>query len=62
MGPWTSVKADFDPADYTRIVEAHDQRRAVSLEGELHREGQRWFLRNPRDLHVMIDDDDERNE
>ena len=61
-GTLTSVKADFDPADYTRIVEAHDQRRAVSLEGELRREGQRWFLRNPRDLHVMIDDDDERNE
>lgn len=61
-GTLNSVKADFDPADYSRIVEAHDQRRAVSLEGELHREGQRWFLKNPRDLQVIIDDDDERDE
>jgi hypothetical protein len=58
-GAMSSVRVDFDPPDYSRITEAHDQRRVVSLEGDLRREGQRWVLGNPRDLEVEADDDDE---
>ena len=61
-GTMTSVRADFAPADYSRITEAHDQRRVVSLEGDLRRDGQRWFLDNPRDLEVERDDEPETDD
>ena len=53
-----SVRVDFAPSDYSTIVEAHDQRKVVSLEGDLRREGQRWVLDNPRDLQVQTEDDE----
>ena len=57
-GAMSSVRVDFAPPDYSRIVEAHNQRKVVSLEGDLHRDGQRWVLDNPRDLEVQIDEDE----
>ena len=56
-GALASVKVDFKPAEYSRITSAHDRRLSVSLEGDLHREGQRWRLMNPRDLTVIEDED-----
>ena len=56
-GALTSVKADFSSSDYSKIAKAHANRWSVSLEGDLHREGQRWHLSNPRDLTVMDDND-----
>ena len=56
-GVMSSVRIDFAPADYSRIVDAHDRRQVVSLEGDLRRDGQRWVLGNPRDLVVLADDD-----
>ena len=56
-GALSSVKVDFHPAEYSRITSAHDRRLGVSLEGDLHREGQRWRLMNPRDLSVIEDED-----
>ena len=56
-GALASVKVDFSPSEYTRIVHAHDKRLSVSLEGDLFREGQRWRLVNPRDLTVVEDED-----
>ncbi len=53
----TSVRAVFDPADYRTITRAHAARLSVSLVGDLHREGQKWHLRNPRDLTVIEDDE-----
>ena len=57
-GAMSSVRVDFAPPDYSRIAEAHDQRKVVSLEGDLRRDGQRWVLDNPRDLEVQIDEDE----
>lgn len=56
-GALRSVRADFSPADYGRITDAHNRRLAVSLEGDLRREGQRWTLCNPRDLVISENDD-----
>ena len=53
----SSIRADFEPNDYSRIVQAHDNRQIVSLEGDLKRDGQRWVLLNPRDLAVIADDE-----
>ena len=52
-GRLTSVKAVFDPTDYSEITRAHDDRLSVSLEGDLRREGQRWRLRNPRQVTIL---------
>lgn len=57
-GAISSVRVDFAPSEYSRIIEAHSERRAISLEGDLRREEQRWVLDNPRDLEVEIDDDE----
>ena len=55
-GALTSVKADFSPSEYSEIAKAHANRGTVSLEGDLRREGHRWYLSNPRDLTVLDDD------
>ena len=56
-GKLVSVQVVFDSGDYTEITRAHEARLSVSLEGDLHREGQRWHLRNPRGVTVMEDED-----
>ena len=56
-GRLVSVQVVFDSADYSEITRAHEARLSVSLEGDLHREGQRWHLRNPRGVTVMEDED-----
>ena len=58
-GSIRSIRVDFNPEDYHLIVGAHDERRTISVEGDLRRDGQRWTLANPRDLVVYADDDDE---
>lgn len=56
-GMLVSVQVVFDSADYSEITRAHEARLSVALEGDLHREGQRWHLRNPRGVTVMEDED-----
>lgn len=56
-GAMRSIRADFSPADYGRITDAHNRRLVISLEGDLRREGQRWTLHNPRDLEIFENDD-----
>jgi hypothetical protein len=58
-GKMSSIRIDFGPRDYKKIVEAHEQRQAISLEGDLEREGQRWKLSNPRGLDILPKDPDE---
>ncbi len=52
-GRLTSVTAVFDSSDYGEITRAHDDRLSVSLEGDLQQEGQRWRLRNPRQVTIL---------
>ena len=61
-GTMSAIKVDFDPPDYSRITQAHDDRRPVWLEGDLKRDGRRWQLTNPRDLVVSDEDDDDNGE
>jgi hypothetical protein len=58
-GRMSSVRVDFGPDLYRRVVEAHVHRRSVTLEGDLEREGQRWRLVRPRDLVVLPTEDQE---
>ena len=56
-GRMTSVKAVFNASDYSEITRAHRDRLSVSLEGDLRREGQRWRLRNPRQVTILREEE-----
>jgi hypothetical protein len=60
-GVMSSVRADFESEQYRKIVEAHEQRKVVTLEGDLQRDGQRWKLTNTRDIQILLDEDDQEN-
>jgi hypothetical protein len=45
-----------DP-EYSLAVSAHEQRRALSCEGELKREGRFYYLRHPRNLRIESEDE-----
>lgn len=58
----SSVKIYFKQEDYKEISDAHKDRRFITLEGDLVREGHRWKLSNPRDLSVLPADTDDSGE
>ena len=47
-----NVRVNFNPDDYSRIVQAHESRSIVSVVGNLGRSGRGWILDNPRNLQV----------
>ena len=55
-GQRQSVAAVLERADYELAVQAHRDRTAVVLSGDLERMGQRWRLLNPRLEDVLRDD------
>ena len=50
-----SIGVDFAPDHYGRIVEAHNSRLEIMLQGDLKRDGQKWVLLNPRHLTFVRD-------
>jgi hypothetical protein len=57
-----SIQIDLEKALYEKAVEANKQQLAISITGDLIREGQRWRLRNPHDLlFVQVEDDSPEN-
>jgi hypothetical protein len=49
-----SVTLELAPDDYDRAVEAHKKRQPIVVVGDLMREGQRWRLRNARDVAIIV--------
>lgn len=47
-----TVTAQFLHSDYIRVIEAHNSKQRVNVDGDLIRRGQLWFLQNPRNLVV----------
>jgi hypothetical protein len=45
----------FEPSEYTQVIRAHDERVAVSLDGDIYPVGQRFELRNPRNLRLLTE-------
>jgi hypothetical protein len=45
-----SVTVELIPAEYDIAVQAHKRRQPIVIIGDLIREGQRWHLRNPREV------------
>ena len=56
-GKPVSVRTRLDPDAYRTAVAAHDEKSAVSMSGDLRRQGQRWWLDHPRILSVSRDED-----
>lgn len=54
---YISVRMDLPQLPYEEAVRAHEGRFVISIRGDLEREGQRWRLRNPRELNVIEADD-----
>jgi len=52
-GQRRSVSVELSEQDYQRAIEGHSNKDPIRVEGDLVFQGQRWFLRNPRNLEVM---------
>jgi hypothetical protein len=53
------VRAIFDTTEYNTVIQAFQDRTALSLDGDLFPVGQRYELRNPRNLRVEPDIEDD---
>lgn len=51
------VRVRFEPDTYRTVILAFQDKRPVSLLGDLYPVGQRWEIRNPRCLQVLDDQD-----
>ena len=47
-----ALQAQFDPADRDKVLTAFRKGIPVSLDGDIHREGRRYILKNPRNFSV----------
>ncbi|MCO7725784.1 hypothetical protein NJB93_04155 [Brucella intermedia] len=52
-GKPVSVKTKVPAETYSLALAAHDDKVAISITGDLRREGQRWRLDNPRNLALI---------
>jgi len=48
-----SLKVILSKEDYNKAIAAHKESKAISLDGDLYREGRSYELRNPRNLMVI---------
>ena len=51
-----SVAVELKQSDYEKAIQAHRDKAAVTMTGDLERSGQRWRLLNPRITAVIRDD------
>lgn len=57
-----SVVSVLSQSDYSRAIQAHEQKALVVAEGDLERTGQRWHLLNPRVVAVIPQGDTHEDE
>jgi hypothetical protein len=55
-GKARSLSVELSQAEYDIAVQAHQQQLPVTVVGDLETEGQRWQLKEPRDIHIVEDD------
>jgi len=53
-----NIRMQLDGDDYTKATTAHDQRRVISVLGDLIREGRSYVLRQPRGLRILQSEQD----
>ena len=47
------IKVEFDKTAYARVTQALKEHKEISLNGDIHRVGDGYELRNPRDLSII---------
>ena len=52
-GQARTVSVVLPPELYSKATEAHNSKLAIRLEGDLEFEGQRWYLKTPRNFEVI---------
>ncbi len=52
-GQRRSVSVDLSAGDYRKAIEAHESKSEIRIEGDLEFEGQRYYLRNPRNIRII---------
>lgn len=57
-GQLRTVAIELPKEEYRKALEAHDSKRSLEIEGDLQFEGQRYYLRNPRNLKVLEEGED----
>ncbi|SMF96573.1 hypothetical protein SAMN02949497_3975 [Methylomagnum ishizawai] len=55
------VRAVFEPSEYEKVIRAFRERAALVLDGDLYPVGQRYELRNPRNMALLVDTDEPDN-
>ena len=58
-GKQRRIQVTFDQGEYNLVIRAHRDQVAVSLDGGLYPRGQRWELRNPRNLRLLTEAEDD---
>lgn len=53
-----SVAIDLPATEYRRALEAHNDKSLLEIEGDLEFHGQRYYLRNPRNLRTLEESDE----
>lgn len=53
-----SVSIELPEDEYRKALEAHDSKLQIEVEGDLEFEGQRYYLRNPRNIKVVEESED----
>ena len=61
-GQQVSIRADLPQSQFSSAVTALDDKKALSITGDLKRRGQRWQLENPRDVLVLHPERDDTEE
>lgn len=57
-GQLRSVSIELEKDEYRKALDAHDSKQPLQIEGDLVFEGQRYYLRNPRNLSVVEESED----
>ena len=52
-GQLTRIKVEFPESSYDMVIEAFRDHRLISLTGDIHKIGNRYELRQPRDLFIV---------
>ena len=52
----TRIRVEFDHSVYGTVIRAFDEHRSISLNGDVHREGNSYELRSPRNLSLVSEE------
>ena len=51
----TRIRVKFDHSDYDTVIRAFGEHKSISVDGDVHRVGNGYVLRNPRNLSLVME-------